>query len=385
MRRTILTVALIDKAIKDLTPGNRCEIWDAMVPGLSLGIGALRSTWSLRLKHPGLPRSKIRLGYYPLLTLAQARREALQRRMDALAAIPLPEKNTPSQRPLLAPQESPVSTLTLLLNIYQKITEENGKPWATERRRIEIVFQGELETKLSALTTVDLQKCVDEYPAKSTAGHALGLAKPMLKYAAKRGWVNFDCTKIDPPKGIIKRRDRFLSSDELRAILPVLTFEGYDGAMRLLMLTACRREEVAQAAWDEFELVDGQSTWTIPGSRRKNGKPMQIPLPRQAVEALRALGGVMSGPVYPEFVNWDGYQKKLFKRTGTSGWHRHDLRRTAATILGGLGVLPHVIEACLGHATLHSSLAGIYNQSRYTNEHAEALQGLADYYDKLLA
>jgi integrase len=89
--------------------------------------------------------------------------------------------------------------------------------------------------------------------------------------------------------------------------------------------------------------------------------------------------------VFPLYTNWDRYQKKLFERTGTSGWHRHDLRRTGATTLGGLGVAPHVIEACLGHTTLHSSLAGIYNQSRYTNEHADALQLLADYYNKISA
>lgn len=38
------------------------------------------------------------------------------------------------------------------------------------------------------------------------------------------------------------------------------------------------------------------------------------------------------------------------KRSGTSGWTAHDLRRTMATRLSLAGVPPHVIEAALNHA-----------------------------------
>ena len=40
----------------------------------------------------------------------------------------------------------------------------------------------------------------------------------------------------------------------------------------------------------------------------------------------------------------------LLAVTSTSGWHRHDIRRTVATDLGDMGVAPHVIEVVLGHA-----------------------------------
>ena len=386
MRRTILTVAMIDKAIRDLQPGNRIELRDAMTPGLYLGIGALRSTWSLRHKPPHAEQTKVRLGYYPLMSLAQARTEAQQRRLTALAAIPLASpvhaRQQPPQ-PILAPTDN---TLTFLLDLYQKIQTEDGKDWSKGRQAIENVFRAELQTPLSSLTTITLQRYVDAHPSKASAGTALGYLKPALKYATKRGWTTLDPTYLDRPKGANKPRERVLTTAELKLILPALTFDGYDAAVRLLLLTMCRREEVAQARWEEFELVDGgQSVWTIPAARYKTSKLLQVPLPTQAVQALRALGGAVSGPILPRLDQWNRYQKKLNERTGTSGWQRHDLRRTGATVLGGLGVTPHVIEACLGHATLHSSLAGVYNQSRYTNEHARALQLLADYYEKVSA
>jgi hypothetical protein len=76
--------------------------------------------------------------------------------------------------------------------------------------------------------------------------------------------------------------------------------------------------------------------------------------------------------------NWDGFQKRLFNASGTAAWHRHDVCRTCATMLGDRGVAPHVIEIVLGRSVPHTAPAGIYNRSRYAPEHRAALQSLAD-------
>ena len=55
-------------------------------------------------------------------------------------------------------------------------------------------------------------------------------------------------------------------------------------------------------------------------------------------------------------------------------WTAHDLRRTAATRMADLGVLPHVVEAVLNHASGHKAgIAGIYNRAVYAAEKAQAL------------
>ena len=51
-----------------------------------------------------------------------------------------------------------------------------------------------------------------------------------------------------------------------------------------------------------------------------------------------------------ELDNWTRFQNALNEETGTSGWHRHDLRRTAATIMMSLKVPASTIEHILAHA-----------------------------------
>ena len=60
-------------------------------------------------------------------------------------------------------------------------------------------------------------------------------------------------------------------------------------------------------------------------------------------------------------------------------WRLHDLRRTAATGMGGIRVLPHVVEAVLNHVSGHKAgVAGVYNRARYQEPMREALAMWAD-------
>jgi hypothetical protein len=55
-------------------------------------------------------------------------------------------------------------------------------------------------------------------------------------------------------------------------------------------------------------------------------------------------------------------------------WVPHDLRRSFATHVAGIGVQPHIIEACLNHVSGHKGgVAGIYNRSTYEPEKRTAL------------
>ena len=86
-------------------------------------------------------------------------------------------------------------------------------------------------------------------------------------------------------------------------------------------------------------------------------------------------------PETPALGNRNRETKVIQKASETSGWHRHDMRRTGATMLDEMGELPHVIEAARNHVAIRSRLVARYNRSRYRPAVAAALQRLADALD----
>jgi integrase len=80
------------------------------------------------------------------------------------------------------------------------------------------------------------------------------------------------------------------------------------------------------------------------------------------------------------FKGWGISKQRLDERTAKANgavppWVVHDLRRTCATGMIGLGVQPHIVEAVLNHVSGHKSgVAGIYNRAAYDTEKREALE-----------
>ncbi len=71
---------------------------------------------------------------------------------------------------------------------------------------------------------------------------------------------------------------------------------------------------------------------------------------------------------------------------GTPPWVFHDLRRTAATGMARLGVLPHVVEAVLNHISgTKAGVAGIYNRASYAGEKRHALDAWGGFVDRLVS
>jgi integrase len=189
---------------------------------------------------------------------------------------------------------------------------------------------------------------------------------------------------LEPPAAV-KKRERVLTTDELRAAWRHLRGTHGD-VIKWLLWTGCRLNEATGMTWGEID----REQWMIPAARAKNGRPRVVPLPRQAIAFLLSFGtGEPEGLVFPSkrggvLSNWDRETKRLHKVSGTAGWHRHDLRRTVATMLGDLGFAPHVVSVVLGHAHIAEGATAIYARSRYQREHRDALQALANEIDGIV-
>jgi integrase len=209
------------------------------------------------------------------------------------------------------------------------------------------------------------------------AARARAALSTFYGWAMRMGIVEFNPVvgTIQPDAG--KPRDRVLSDEELVAIWRACGDDEHGKIIRLLILTGCRRGEIGDMEWSEVDLERG--TFTIPASRSKNGTPHMLPLMPMARDIVHSVPKMASrdqlfGQRSHGFTTWHVGKHALDARSRVVGWTVHDLRRSVATKLADLGVLPHVVEEILGHVSGHKrGVAGVYNKSVYKNEVRTAL------------
>jgi integrase len=257
----------------------------------------------------------------------------------------------------------------------------------------------------------------DGYAAGQQASLAVRCLRPILKWGSAPGrlYVPVELTRI-VASAKATRRDRVLTRGELSLLLPALrrSERPYAAALKLMLLTLCRREEVCRVRWRDVDLAAATVTITAPKRTKNNSKPHVVPLSHQAIRLLQTqCPAIADGKpaqadalIFSTFNggalgNWDRETKRLIivsglgakdpktglvtMDDGSSRWTRHDLRRTGATMLGEMGELPDIVEAALNHTSIRSALAATYNRSRYRPQVAAALQRLADALDGIEA
>jgi integrase len=216
-----------------------------------------------------------------------------------------------------------------------------------------------------------------------TANRVRATFSAMFTWALKEGLaesnpVAFTNQRTERP------RDRTLSDQEIKIIWSALGADQYSDIIRLLTLTAQRRNEIAGLQKSEIDF--DKELILLPADRVKNGHPHQIPMSPPVSSILQArvstakdqecIFGVGEGG----FKGWSKAKRELdariTKRNGKplDNWTLHDLRRTAATRMGEIGVLPHVVESLLNHYSgYRRGVAKIYNLALYAPEKAQAL------------
>jgi integrase len=199
-----------------------------------------------------------------------------------------------------------------------------------------------------------------------------------------------------------RARTRVLSDDELRIIWPLLADAGTFGALlRTLLLTAQRRDEVANMSWQE---IGEDRIWTIPAERYKTKRPNHVPLSNTAfacIEAQPKLKGceyVFPSRSQTPFSGFGKSKVALDKsvrkamqggaKVGTKieplpNWTIHDLRRTSKTLMVRAGVRPDISERVLGHVI--AGVEGTYDRHSYADEKRDALEKLATMVERILS
>jgi integrase len=178
-------------------------------------------------------------------------------------------------------------------------------------------------------------------------------------------------------------RDRVLADAEVKALWNALN-DDYGDILKLLLLTAQRREEIGALRWSEIDL--DRAVITLSGARTKNGRPHTVPLSPPALALLKRRARtdghdmVFTPRSDHGFGGWSPRKRGLDSKLKIDPWRVHDLRRTAATGMANLGVQPHVVEAVLNHVSgSKAGVAGVYNRAAYEPEKRRALDLWADH------
>jgi integrase len=175
-------------------------------------------------------------------------------------------------------------------------------------------------------------------------------------------------------------RDRVLNDGEIRAIWNACDDDDAGRIVRLLLLTGCRREEIGALRWSEIDLDTG--LMTIPGTRTKNHRTLELILPEAAIDIMRSVlrhegRDYVFGRFGGAFSGWSALKLRLDAKivlaTGKplAPWRLHDLRRTMRTGLGKLGVRPDIAELAINH--VKGGVEAIYDRYMYQREIKAAL------------
>lgn len=364
--------------------------------------------WLLRYRLAGKARV-LNMGSYRTLSLADARRTAKELRARVALGHDVAGEKKQRKRDALAKIEAEKMLVTM-----GKLADDYFAAQILGRWKHPNIVRSRIEKDIKphigkyALgdvkpTHIDaMLKAILARGAPTMANDVLRWVKRMFNYAMKRGLVlsnpalAFD---LSDAGGMEEARNRWLTRGEL-----VVLFDAMQNAkgwahensitVKLLLMLAVRKGELFAARTDEFDL--DAAIWHLPGERTKTSVPIDIPLPRQAVELLRDLIRLADGSdwllparkmqtrmlphISPDTVGAaiNKNVKPLLNDMPT--FTVHDFRRTARTHIEALGFPPHIGERCLNHKL--QGVAGVYNQHDYFEERKAALQAWADLLDQ---
>lgn len=411
---------LTDAKVRNLRKpeAGQVDYFDGRNPGLALRVSAKgRAVWTYtyRVESEDEDGKRIQrrmtLGIYQPALKPQPDAEVIMSLADARKAYgaahalvaggkdPAEEKKREQEAAAKAAAEAaaeaaPINTVSQLFEDYMAdTTGQKGKRKASEVRRcfnhdVLPMIGDKPITDVTKDDIVKIRKRISGRGADAMANRAVIHVGTFLNWLVAEDVLPFNPAKgINRPK--VAERDRVLSDAELAKIMKAAKVVGYPfgDAIRLLALTACRRDEIGRLKWPEVNLDASEIRLT--GDRTKNGELKVIPLNEPALRILKRLQAtrkfancdfVFSTDGRTSISAWDQAKQKINRAcdAGFGGrvenWRFHDFRRSVTTFLQSEGVDILVAEAVLGH--LHGSKTGairVYARHAYTDEKRDAL------------
>jgi integrase len=374
-----------DRQIKALKPRKeRYEVWETNGKGFGVRVSSTgRKSFIFLYKFQGTSR-RITFGNYPEMSLADAHaahaksRQLLEQGNDP-ATVEQDEKEESRRSP---------SVKRLVAEYIEKYAKPRKRSWKEDER---ILYKDVVprwgKRKAQDVTRRDIILLLDEIVERGAliqANRTLATIRKMYSFAMGRGILESSPCVAIPAPSKENRRDRVLSEDEVKIFWEKLATAKMEKAtalaLKLQLITAQRKGEVAGSEWADFDVKNGW--WTIPAEKSKNGLPHRVPLSSFAIETLNELK-IISGDskwLFPSprdgqhiaETSVDHAIRENAEHFKVDHFTPHDLRRTAASMMTASGVQRLTVAKVLNH--VETGVTAVYDRHSYDKEKRQALE-----------
>jgi integrase len=337
-------------------------------------------TFYQRYRDGGGRERQFKIGSANVLTVTQARRKARTILAEAiLGSDPQQEREELRGIPTLA---------EFVRDSYLPYVKSVKRSWQTDETVLRVhILQKFGAYRLDQITDQGIASLIarmrDAGYASGTTNRVLVLLRFIFNLAKKWGVAG----SIKNPTAGLKTapdvcRERFLTHDEVRRLFSALDADENKVAacaIKLLLLTGARRNEITYAKWEYVNWE--RRTLLVP--RAKSGRPRSIHLNSAALELLTSISrtegnlNIFPSPVtgrpspslhFPWF--------RIRERAGLFDVRLHDLRHSFASFLVNQGVSLYVVQGLLGHTQARTTQRYAHLASDTLSDAAEMIRNV---------
>lgn len=315
---------LTDRKVASAKPGTYADTGGLYLKVSPKGL----KTWRVRTQKKGDTTWRS-IGHYPGLSLAEARR--VSQNLETATATAISPATAIAVYKSKLQVRRPEQVERLLAPLHEKIS-------------------------LAAMTRRELMQTLQEKATQAPvmANRMLTRWQDFFNFCVQQGWLDANPLAGVQRKfvgGKEKSRDRVLNWPEVEAFLRLVLDPHTKLALYFILATGLRPSE---ALWvmRHRKLVD------IPTKTVSHRVP--------AVPHVKAILRLVKKVPVSHLTLSNALRRKKV------GYTPHDLRRTFATRLSDLGVMPHVVEKCLNHKMI--GVMQVYNHAEYWEERVAAMK-----------
>lgn len=388
---------LTDTEIKKAKPTEKeFTLWDGN--GLFLRIKPSgKKIWHLGYTVPlTKKRAKMSLGFYPYLTLAQAR--ALRDEYLSLLAQGIDPQSHNEQKA----QALKDATEHTFQTVAKKWLDEKIKTSGISQDHAKDIWRSLERNIFPTLGDIPIKEIrpkmlkqhldpIEQRGVLETLRRIISRLNEIFRYAATEELIEFNpadnlTQRFSKPK---KQNMPALPPSELPRFIVALANASIRLETRLLiewqLLTWVRPGEAVRARWTDID--EENRFWNIPAEFMKMKRPHKVPLSKEAMRILESMKPI------------SGHREWVFPSIKAPLSHMHEQTANAAIIRMGFGgeMVAHgmrsiartaaeesskfrteVLEAALAHSKKDEIIAA-YNRAEYLADRAELMQWWSDY------